>query len=119
MENHMTQFETKHIQFQLDRLYQMMKMSQNTKQIGDQISGVQPGMIQMFGGTVIPNGWIVCDGKNGTPDLRDKFVLKNVDLGDFEISEREYDEDEEEQNEIHIASLSSYSMIYIMKAYKF
>lgn len=23
----------------------------------------------------IPAGWVVCDGTNGTPDLRDKFVL--------------------------------------------
>ena len=73
----------------------------------------------MFAGKVIPKGWVLCDGKNGTPDLRDKFILNNVDLGDFEISEREYDdEEEEEQNEIRIASLSSYSMMYIMKSYQ-
>ena len=78
---------------------------------------------------MIPKGWIICDGKNGTPDLRDKFVLKNgqnnyntlmmtsnpnEDVEEFEISEREYDEDEEE--DIHIAPL--YSMIFIMKAYE-
>jgi hypothetical protein len=22
----------------------------------------------------IPNGWVVCDGKNGTPDLTDRFI---------------------------------------------
>ena len=29
------------------------------------------------GGITIPNGWILCDGANGsgTPDLRDKFIL--------------------------------------------
>jgi len=23
----------------------------------------------------IPNGWVLCDGSNGTPDLRGKFIL--------------------------------------------
>lgn len=23
----------------------------------------------------IPNGWALCDGQNGTPDLRDRFVI--------------------------------------------
>jgi len=23
----------------------------------------------------IPGGWLICDGNNGTPDLRDKFVI--------------------------------------------
>ncbi|MBA7659900.1 hypothetical protein ES703_67894 [subsurface metagenome] len=33
----------------------------------------------------IPNGWALCDGENGTPDLRDRFVkgaLPGVDPGD-------------------------------------
>jgi microcystin-dependent protein len=25
--------------------------------------------------TAIPSGWFLCDGQNGTPDLRDKFVV--------------------------------------------
>ena len=34
------------------------------------------GIICMWSGTIadIPRGWILCDGSNGTPDLRDKFV---------------------------------------------
>lgn len=34
------------------------------------------GMILLWSGTVvdIPDGWHLCDGTNGTPDLRDKFV---------------------------------------------
>lgn len=23
----------------------------------------------------VPNGWVICDGKNNTPDLRDKFIM--------------------------------------------
>ena len=34
------------------------------------------GQIQMWNGLIanIPSGWVICDGANGTPDLRDKFV---------------------------------------------
>lgn len=35
------------------------------------------GVITIWSGTAnnIPTGWALCDGTNGTPDLRDKFVL--------------------------------------------
>ena len=33
------------------------------------------GMIVMWYGTTVPNGWAICDGSNGTPDLRDKFIV--------------------------------------------
>ncbi|MCD6674835.1 MAG: phage tail protein [Burkholderiaceae bacterium] len=35
------------------------------------------GMIVMWSGSVgsIPSGWKLCDGTNGTPDLRDRFVV--------------------------------------------
>ena len=38
---------------------------------------MESGIITMFAGTIlqIPDGWFLCDGDNGTPDLRDKFVL--------------------------------------------
>lgn len=34
------------------------------------------GVIAMWSGTIasIPANWILCDGQNGTPDLRDKFI---------------------------------------------
>ncbi len=37
---------------------------------------VPRGVIVMWSGTIssIPSGWALCDGTNGTPDLRDKFV---------------------------------------------
>ena len=39
-------------------------------------NGVPPGVIVMWSGTIssIPSGWALCDGTNGTPDLRDKFI---------------------------------------------
>jgi hypothetical protein len=35
------------------------------------------GMIMMWSGTVatIPTGWYLCNGSNGTPDLRNKFII--------------------------------------------
>lgn len=35
------------------------------------------GMIIIWSGSLgsIPSGWVLCNGSNGTPDLRDKFVV--------------------------------------------
>ena len=39
--------------------------------------GLPSGVILMWSGTVasIPAGFAFCDGQNGTPDLRDRFVV--------------------------------------------
>jgi len=39
--------------------------------------GVPKGAIIMWSGSLtnIPGGWALCDGSNGTPDLRDRFIL--------------------------------------------
>ena len=41
------------------------------------INGVPRGIITMWSGAVntVPSGWALCDGTNGTPNLKDKFVL--------------------------------------------
>lgn len=38
--------------------------------------GIPSGLIAMWHGLIvnIPTGWVLCNGSNGTPDLRDKFV---------------------------------------------
>jgi len=40
-------------------------------------AGVPSGMVAMWYGVLanVPYGWAVCDGRNGTPDLRDRFVV--------------------------------------------
>ena len=41
------------------------------------ISAIPSGLIAIWSGatSAIPSGWVICDGSNSTPDLRDKFVL--------------------------------------------
>lgn len=36
---------------------------------------IYPGMIALWPETIPPLGWAICDGTNGTPDLRGKFVV--------------------------------------------
>ena len=38
---------------------------------------IPTGMINLWYGAIgsVPSGWYLCDGANGTPDLRDKFVV--------------------------------------------
>lgn len=44
---------------------------------GEQQANFQAGIIAMWGGELqqLPKGWVLCDGSNGTPDLRDKFLV--------------------------------------------
>jgi microcystin-dependent protein len=39
--------------------------------------GFVAGMIMLWSGSIasIPSGWALCDGTNGTPNLRDRFVI--------------------------------------------
>lgn len=41
------------------------------------VSGIPSGVIVMWSGTEanIPSGWALCNGSNGTPDLKDRFVI--------------------------------------------
>lgn len=40
-------------------------------------AGFVTGMIMMWSGTIatIPSGWLLCDGTNSTPDLRNRFII--------------------------------------------
>jgi len=46
--------------------------------VSNSLSNILPsGVIVMWSGSVasIPAGWLLCNGGNGTPDLRDRFVI--------------------------------------------
>ena len=49
------------------------KQDELQKQIND--FKVPAGTIVMWSGSNQPNGWAICDGENGTPDLRGKFIV--------------------------------------------
>lgn len=40
-------------------------------------NGIPSGGIMMWSGSIasIPSGWYLCNGSNGTPDLRDRFIV--------------------------------------------
>lgn len=40
-------------------------------------NAIPSGLISMWSGTIatIPSGWVLCNGSNGTPDLRNRFVI--------------------------------------------
>jgi len=40
-------------------------------------NAVPSGLISMWSGTIasIPSGWVLCNGSNSTPDLRNKFII--------------------------------------------
>ena len=41
------------------------------------VEAIPPGLIAMWSGAVnaIPTGWALCNGANGTPDLRNRFIV--------------------------------------------
>lgn len=52
-----------------------IKVQQATANIG---GTVPVGGIIMWSGTVPPQNWALCDGQNGTPDLRGRFIIGAV-----------------------------------------
>ena len=50
-------------------------------------AAVPPNIMARWHGSIatIPAGWILCDGQNGTPDLRDKFVVGAG--GEYDVGE--------------------------------
>lgn len=47
-----------------------------TQQVANNPTSIPAGLIAMWSGllSAIPSGWALCDGLNGTPDLRSKFI---------------------------------------------
>lgn len=66
-------------QVKSDYLYDMYYDKNNDKMRVRSLhgDGTPSGIITMFSGAIsdIPFGWFLCNGSNGTPDLRDRFVV--------------------------------------------
>lgn len=76
------------------------------------VSTIPAGLIAIWSGSVIPVGWVLCDGKNNTPDLSDKFIVGTTDLTDNNTSITL-----NEAGSLFIAGeeFSYYKLAYIMK----
>lgn len=73
------------IQQQAIATYLLCQIANN----GGSGSGVPAGVILAWSGTIatIPDGWVLCDGTNGTPDLRNRFIAGAVtDFGADPVS---------------------------------
>lgn len=51
------------------------------KDVAEVIGSFSRGMIIAFSGSSIPNGWAICDGNNGTPNLVGKFIRGGSSAG--------------------------------------
>jgi len=43
------------------------------------ISKVSSSFIVLFDGTTVPDGWFLCDGSNGTPNMSDRYIESHAD----------------------------------------
>ena len=71
---------------------------------------IPSGTITAFHGTTIPDGWVPCDGENGTPDLRDKFIKGGATEETSSIEGVLID-----TTQTNITSINCYSLVFIMK----
>ncbi len=52
-----------------------LTINTNLTQQGTGLNILPSGIITSYNSTTIPSGWVICDGTNNTPDLRDSFLL--------------------------------------------
>jgi microcystin-dependent protein len=65
---------------EIDNEFNSIASAVNSKADSSQLQALAPvpsGGIIIWSGTIasIPSGWALCNGANGTPDLRDRFVV--------------------------------------------
>lgn len=66
---------------------------------------IPSGVIVMWSGTTIPNNWRLCDGTDGTPDLKSMFKEKTQIIDDENTESTENQEND----------ISKYDLVYIIK----
>lgn len=59
----------------LGSIYNSSSMTTTNLNVTGTFNLLPTGTIVMWNGSTIPTGWLLCDGTNGTPDLRGRFVL--------------------------------------------
>lgn len=62
-----------------DVVYVVQKPGDPTPAPSGPSISIPVGLICIWSGSEVPNGWTLCDGTNDTPDLRGRFVLGESD----------------------------------------
>lgn len=71
---------------QLDELKkEILAMIPTTEDIS-KLAALPRGSIIVWTSKDIPNGWAICDGTNGTPDMRDKFIVGASNNRDINVT---------------------------------
>lgn len=70
---------------QLDKLKQEIIAMIPTNEEISRLSALPRGSIVIWTSKDIPNGWAICDGTNGTPDMRDKFIVGASNKRDINV----------------------------------
>lgn len=71
---------------QLDVLKQEILDMIPTNEEISRLSALPRGSIIVWTSKDIPNGWAICDGTNGTPDMRDKFIVGASNNRDINVT---------------------------------
>lgn len=76
---HARQFRVPKLRFirESDPAMRSANPTQTGKSTSSAGTSLPTGCILMWSGAIadIPSGWVLCDGNNGTPDLRDRFIV--------------------------------------------
>jgi microcystin-dependent protein len=73
------------------------------------------GIVIWSGSTLdIPNGWQICDGTNGTPNLRNRFIIGAGDL--FNVNDNGGSKDSELVSHTHTVTTNSNSHTHTFPA---
>lgn len=70
---------------QLDALKQEIIAMIPTNDEIVRLAALPRGSIIIWTSKDIPNGWAICDGTNGTPDMRDKFIIGASNRRDINV----------------------------------
>ena len=71
---------------QLDALKQEIIDMIPTNEEISRLAALPRGSIIVWTSKDIPNGWAICDGTNGTPDMRDKFIVGASNNRDINVT---------------------------------
>lgn len=71
---------------QLDALKQEILDMIPTNEEISRLAALPRGSIIVWTSKDIPNGWVICDGTNGTPDMRDKFIVGASNNRDINVT---------------------------------